>query len=128
MLLSFFVPVWLLRDAWREPQGQLHFNQGQWLWRQTSQESTASDLPGTLRLHLDLQSYMLVSFSAHTNKKQFFPIRTPWFHLEGRQTHPAAGAQWLALRRAVLASPTVQGVDPIDEAASKVMAHEKRLA
>jgi hypothetical protein len=100
MLLSACAAIWLLRDAWAQPRGQLHYAQGQWLYAQESQETV-----GTLQLHLDLQSYMLVSFLPQQPSGRFFLKTTQWFHLEATQIDPAAGkAAWLALRRAVLAA------------------------
>jgi hypothetical protein len=93
--------IWLLIDAGRRPRGQLAYAQGQWVWRHTDQE-----IQGTLRLHFDLQPYMLVSFvpstAAYSLKTGIFPIKTQWFHLEARHVDPAAGLlAWQALRRAV---------------------------
>jgi hypothetical protein len=100
-LLCLCLATWLLLDAWRKPRGQLQFSQGQWIWLHADQE-----IQGTLRLHLDLQTYMLVSFApsalASQRRTGFFPIKTQWFHLEARHADPAARSQcWLALRRAV---------------------------
>jgi hypothetical protein len=101
MLLTACVVVFLQWDAWRSPRGQLQFSQGQWVWQQAGQE-----IQGTLRLHLDLQAYMLVSFvqsaPALVPTASFIPIKTQWFHLEARHTAPAVSPTgWLALRRAV---------------------------
>jgi hypothetical protein len=108
------VSAWLLYDAWRAPRGQLVWAQGQW-HLQLNGESVA----GTLRLHFDLQQYMLVSFvpsaPGHSAITGFFQITTQWFHLEARHVDPAAGPSgWLALRRAVYAAV--------------VPTHEERLA
>jgi hypothetical protein len=95
--------VWLLLDAWRRPTAahrQWVFSDGQW----TECPPEEPQIPGTLRLHLDLQSYMLVSFAPSMPTKPFFLRTTQWFHLEASQedfaSHPL---RWLALRRAVLA-------------------------
>ncbi len=99
----------LLRDAWKPPQGRLRYAQGRWHWVCNSQE-----VEGTCVLHLDLQSYMLVSFTAHSAQNRFFQT-TQWFHLEARHADhaasPANTGAWLALRRAVCSS-----LDPADEA------------
>jgi hypothetical protein len=102
MLVACTCP-WLLRDAWKAPQGSLHYAQGQWYWLHDNQET-----PGTLRLHFDLQTYMLVSFSAHSVPYKLFPITTQWFHLEARHldhaASPAQAGAWAALRRAIYSS------------------------
>lgn len=99
----------LLRDAWKRPQGSLRYAQGRWQWVRDSQE-----VGGTCVLHLDLQSYMLVSFTAHSAQNELFQT-TQWFHLEARHADhaasPANTGAWLALRRAVCSS-----LDPADEA------------
>jgi hypothetical protein len=110
MALAGLSSAWLLFDAWKKPKGSLHYAQGQWHWAHESQE-----IAGTLRLHLDLQSYMLVSFKTHSTQKQLFQTKTQWFHLEVRHADhaasPAHAEAWLALRRAVY-SP----MEPADEA------------
>lgn len=102
--------VGLLRDAWRAPQGQLHFAQGVWHWLPAGAALADASLPGTCTLHIDLQSYMLVSFTPQSSNKKFFHTTTQWFHLEDNsqegdaaQSQWAASCDWLALRRAVLA-------------------------
>jgi hypothetical protein len=115
MLLSAFISLWLLWDAYTRPRGQLQYAQGQWHWLHDSQETA-----GTCALHLDLQSYMLVSFVPHQPQKKFFRTTTQWFHLEARHADPAAGLPaWLALRRAVYAPAA-----PLDAE----LAHEERAA
>jgi hypothetical protein len=115
MLLAASTALWLLWDAWALPHGQLQYAQGQWHWLHDSQETA-----GTCALHLDLQSYMLVSFVPHQTQKKFFQTTTQWFHLEARHADPAAGLPaWLALRRAVYAPAA-----PIDAES----AHEQRTA
>lgn len=110
MALAGLASAWLLFDAWKKPKGSLHYAQGQWLWLNDDKE-----IAGTLRLHLDLQSYMLVSFTAHTAQDKLFQTKTQWFHLEARHADhaapPAQAEAWLALRRAVY-SP----MEPTDEA------------
>jgi hypothetical protein len=109
-LCSACAALWLVCDAWKRPKGSLHYAQGQWHWLDENQE-----IRGTCALHLDLQSYMLVSFSAQSAKLRFFQTTTQWFHLEARHAHhaasPAHAEAWLALRRAVY-SP----MEPADEA------------
>jgi hypothetical protein len=123
--LMLVVASWLMWDAWaswllpqRAHQDQLHYANGLWTLRkdrgQNQQTPDTQGAHGTLRLHLDLQSYLLVSFQTNlppTSPLQsalarFFPTTTQWFHLEARHFHPAAttAPSWLALRRAVHAS------------------------
>ncbi len=93
------VSLWLLRDAWRKPLGRLHYAQGQWQLQLNDRE-----VAGTCALHLDLQRYMLVSFTAQHSNNRFSIPTTQWFHLEARQIDHATRAQvWGALRRAVYA-------------------------
>ncbi len=100
LMLALMASCWLLRDAWKRPQGSLHFAQGQWCARVSEQE-----IVGTCTLHLDLQAYMLVSFRAHPSDNKHLVPRTQWFQLEARHEDPAAGKQaWLSLRRALYAS------------------------
>jgi hypothetical protein len=107
LALAAFASILLLRDAWKRPIGCLHYAQGQWHWLHQDQE-----IAGTLRLHLDLQSYMLMSFTAHTAQYKLFQTTTQWFHLEARHTDHAANlGVWLVLRRAIH-SP----MEPTDEA------------
>jgi hypothetical protein len=108
LALAAFASLWLLRDAWKRPQGNLYYAQGQWHWLHEDRE-----IAGTLRLHLDLQNYMLVSFRAHSAHNRLFQTTTQWFHLEARHAdHAVSQAQaWGALRRAVY-SP----MEPNDEA------------
>jgi hypothetical protein len=107
MLLAAASILWLLMDAGKRPRGQLAYAQGQWVWRHADHE-----IQGTLRLHFDLQTYMLVSFvpsaAAHPPKTGIFPIKTQWFHLEARRADQGAALaslaglpSWQALRRAV---------------------------
>jgi hypothetical protein len=101
ILLAGACCIWLLYSACQRPRGQLAYTQGQWAWRIADQE-----IRGTLRLHFDLQIYMLVSFVpsaiAHSPKTGIFPIKTQWFHLEARHVDSAAGLpNWHALRLAV---------------------------
>ncbi len=115
LLIAFtlLITLWLMWDAWalgllhrRSKGDQLHFANGLWTLQYGDTLSH-----GTLRLHLDLQSYLLVSFqtslpalsAAPSSLTRFFPTTAQWFHLEARHFHPAAArAQcWLALRRAV---------------------------
>lgn len=94
------VIAWLLHDAWRQRSGQLQYSQGQWFW-----QNEASGVAGTLRVHLDLQSYILVSFTEQHRNRPFLSPTTTWFHLEARHAAPAFGpASWQAVRRAVYAS------------------------
>jgi hypothetical protein len=89
----------LLHDAWKAPEGSLRYSQGHWTWLRPAKEET-----GTLRAHLDLQDYMLVSFTPHSRHNSFFSISRTWFHLEAQHAEPASGpASWHALRRAVYA-------------------------
>jgi hypothetical protein len=102
LLLTAAAVAFLQWDAWRSPRGQLEFSQGQWVWQQADQA-----VQGTFRLHLDLQSYMLLSFApsapTHPPTKGFLPIKTQWFHLEARHVDSTASpTSWQALRRAVL--------------------------
>jgi hypothetical protein len=111
--LTLLVILWLIWEAWaiwllpqRQATAQLHFAQGLWTLQ-------CGDLQteGTLRLHLDLQKYMLVSFQsslpanspAPNALTRFFPTTTQWFHLEARHIQAAAASSqgWLAIRRAV---------------------------
>ncbi len=92
-LVSGLVLTWALIDAWRRPVGTLQFSEGQWLLMQVEQP-----MVGTLSLHLDLQTYMLVRFQAQATTSDTSPIKTQWFHLQARRLDPAT---WLALRRAV---------------------------
>jgi hypothetical protein len=118
---------WLLWDAWRARKhggdGELVYAQGQWLLRQHGQE-----IAGTLRLHFDLQAYMLASFEQTqlqpSEKKwkralqwMFRSGLKPssvantriWVHLEAGQSRASQAAlnlptaDWLSLRRAVYA-------------------------
>ncbi len=119
--LALLISLWLMWDAWliwllphRAGKEQLHFAEGLW----TLQRGDAQ-IPGTLRLHFDLQRYMLVSFATcsqtHPNTTGFFRITTQWFHLEARQLDPATSfLSWSALRRAVFAA-----AEPV---------HEERIA
>jgi hypothetical protein len=95
--------AWLLHDAWRKPDAarwQWVFSDG--LWMQCSPEGL--QIPGTLRLHLDLQTYMLASFVPSLPAQPFFLRTTQWFHLEASQEDFASHPQrWAALRRAVQA-------------------------
>jgi hypothetical protein len=101
------VSIWLLHDAWRQPRGQLHYSQGQWRWQREGGE-----IAGTLRLHLDLQNYLLVSLHTQHGNNSFLSKTTQWFHLEARQVDQAAGhVAWAQLRRAVFAQ-----VEPSHEA------------
>lgn len=96
---SLVVMAWLLRDAWRQRTGQLQFSQGQWLW-----QNGANQVAGTLRVHLDLQDYILVSLIPLHSKSRFLSLTTTWFHLEARHASSAFGpASWPAVRRAVYA-------------------------
>ncbi len=111
LALSALASLYLLHDAWRRPQGSLHYSQGQWRYLHGEHE-----IAGTCTLHLDLQTYMLVRFTAHSVHKKLIPIKTQWFHLEARHANLAAQAPanpgaWSALRRAVY-SP----MEPADEA------------
>jgi hypothetical protein len=112
-LLALAALLWLLHDAWRQPQSSLAYSQGQWRCLQAHTDVQA-DVAGTLRLHIDLNFYMLVSFRAHTAPNRFFQTKIQWFHLEARHAqHAASSARaqaWLALRRAVY-SP----MEPTDE-------------
>lgn len=97
-LLSLIAVVGLLCDAWRKPKGVLHYAHGQWEWQLGDRQ-----LAGTLRLHLDLQCYMLVSFVPIAQSHPFFPT-TQWFHIEAWPSQADNHASvWLALRRAVYA-------------------------
>ena len=105
------VSLWLLHDAFHKPRGQLHYAQGVWTWQLETQE-----IPGTLHLHFDLQSYMLVSFVALHENKSLLPKTTQWFHLEAGYFKLAGGSSdWAALRRAVHASASVH-TEPAHEA------------
>jgi hypothetical protein len=92
-LLVALVCLWLLHDAWKQPLGQLHYAQGQWSWQREGQA-----IAGTLRLHLDLQNYVLVSFAAQHSNNSFLFKTTQWFHLEARQVDPTT---WGKLRCAI---------------------------
>jgi hypothetical protein len=112
-MLSAVAVSWLLRDAWKLPQGSLRYSQGQWSWLHQDQE-----IAGTCALHIDLQSYMLVSFRSDSAQDQLFQTRSQWFHLEARHADhaalsvsPSAGVGWLALRRALYCPK-----GPVDEA------------
>lgn len=108
--MALLISIGLLRDAWRPPRGSLHYTQGQWHWVQGDQQTA-----GTCVLHLDLQTYMLVSFTAHCAQEKLFQTTKQWFHLEARHVDHAAIAadagQWGALRRAIYAP-----MAPADEA------------
>ena len=95
--LAALASIWLLRDAYRSPQGSLHYTQGAWYWQRDDQH-----IAGTCVCHLDLQSYMLMSFTAHPTHNKPFLKTTQWFHLEGSHADQAANpGGWLALRRAL---------------------------
>jgi hypothetical protein len=98
LMLSLIASLWLLRDACKPPGGQVQYAQGQWVWQREGLETA-----GTLRLHLDLQSYLLVSFvDHHHNHNRLQLTKTQWFHLEARHLHHVANSSsWTALRRAV---------------------------
>jgi hypothetical protein len=108
-VLGLLVMAWLLWDAWHAREGELVYAQGQWLLRQHGQE-----IPGTLRLHLDLQNYMLASFEQNqlqpANKKwkralqwmfkpslrlhsATFSATNMWVHLEPWQSGATSGAR-----------------------------------
>jgi hypothetical protein len=111
MGLAVAASLWLLFDAYRKPRGQLHYAQGVWTWQLESQE-----IPGTLHLHVDLQTYMLVSFAALHENKSLLPKKKQWFHLEAGHFKSAGGSSdWAALRRAVHVSVSVRA-EPAHEA------------
>jgi hypothetical protein len=102
VVLSGFVMLcvgWLLLGAFRPATGQLRYSQGVWLWRADSGVHL-QETEGTLRLALDLQTYVLVQFvpNARSAKLQFSQTHTPWLHLQAQQTDIAT---WLACRRAL---------------------------
>jgi hypothetical protein len=103
VVVAAWVCLWLLHDAWKRPLGQLHYAQGQWVWQQGGQ-----NIAGTCALHLDLQSYLLVSFVAQHSRNSLLFKTTQWFHLEARRVDPMT---WGKLRRAVHAQ-----VEPSHEA------------
>ncbi len=100
LVLTGIASLWLLCDAFARPRGSLRYAQGQWHWLHEDRE-----LAGTLSLHLDLQTYMLVSFTAHAAPDKLFQTATQWFHLEARHidhaTTPALSGVWSSLRRAI---------------------------
>jgi hypothetical protein len=103
-VLATVAALGLLCDAWKTPEGSLRYSQGHWTWLYLAKEET-----GTLLAHLDLQDYMLVSFTPHSRNNRFFSIRRTWFHLEAQHADPApelgsGPASWQALRRAVYAA------------------------
>jgi hypothetical protein len=107
MLFAAVCIIWLLIDALRRPRGQLVYAQGRWARRIADQQ-----IEGTLRLHLDLQNYILASFEPSADAGQsttgIFSIKTQWFHLEARHADhgvalasSASQPSWQALRCAV---------------------------
>jgi hypothetical protein len=96
----------LLYDAFKTVDGQLSYSQGQWVWRSSGGRGSAgSEVTGTLRMHLDLQRYMLVSLSAQPTTTHFSYSTVHWFHLEASCIDKHAGSgTWLALRRAIFAA------------------------
>lgn len=87
----------LWRDALRQPEGQLQYAQDAWLWHTEGRE-----LAGTLRVHLGLQGYLLVSLAEHRGVLSISNTTMQWFHLEAKQIEQAAGSgAWVAMRRAV---------------------------
>lgn len=83
MTAASLVPAcWLLRGA---PRGTLHWDGGQWHWRQAGVESM-----GCVQVRLDWQRGMLLEWRPRQGRRQ-------WLWLESR----AAAWQWDALRRAV---------------------------
>ncbi|MFM7332004.1 MAG: hypothetical protein ACKO1L_10155 [Brachymonas sp.] len=105
------VVAWAAFQAWQLPPGHLDFAQGQWTWQRGKQE-----LAGTLHLHLDLQSYMLVRFQpAGLNRSlfgRFFSTTAPWFHLEARHVSASALNAWPDVRRAVY-FPSAVSTEPL---------------
>jgi hypothetical protein len=101
--------AWLLLDAWHphaaassasSMASECHYTCANGLWAQCLPDGT--QIPGTLQSHLDLQIYMLVSFTPSLPNKPFFLSTTQWFHLEASQADfKNSPARWLALRRAV---------------------------
>ena len=100
LVLAGAASLWLLCDAFARPRGSLQYAQGQWHWLHEDRE-----LAGTLSLQLDLQTYMLVSFTAHAAPDKLFQTATQWFHLEARHIDhaatPALSGVWSTLRRAI---------------------------
>ncbi len=105
LLLTAAVSLWLVYDAYRKPRGHLHYAQGVWTWQLENQE-----IAGTCALHVDLQTYMLVSFVACQENSRHLSKTTQWFHLEAGQF--ANSSHWAALRRAVYspAQPAYEAV------------------
>ena len=119
--LALLSAAWLMRDAWMRQVGSLRYAQGQWSW-----VCGDEDVSGTCAIHLDLQRYILVSFTAHSNHNKLFNRGSKWFHLEARSEDPAAGRlAWLALRRALYA-PVASLEDGSAEFSPEDLAHEKR--
>jgi hypothetical protein len=97
-------------DAWRTRRGVLHYAQGQWVLALGDIEHE-----GTIHAVVDLPAYLLVKFTpvgaahplqlAHSSYKKEYPqqCQEKWLHLEPHSKLPTAGADWLALRRAVFA-------------------------
>ena len=100
LVLAGASSLWLLCDSFARQRGSLRYAQGQWHWLHEDRE-----LAGTLSLHLDLQSYMLVSFTAHAAPDKFFQTTKQWFHLEARHIDhaatPALSGVWSSVRRAI---------------------------
>lgn len=80
--------------TWRQtPVGHLRWDLSTWVWTDT--DSIAA---GTLAVHLDFQTVLLVKYVGDGDSPR-------WLWLE-RQADPA---QWLPLRRALYASPRATG-------------------
>ena len=103
--------VWAWWDAWRSPEGALHYAAGDWVLARNGNETV-----GTLRVAMDLNVYLLVKFIPQDARLHNYSINMPqspaiWLHLEPRNArgapHPThatlRAADWLALRRAVFA-------------------------
>ncbi len=90
---------WAVWDAWRPRLGALHYAAGEWVLAQGDVENQ-----GTIRVALDLQSYILVRFLPSRPplaSPQQLKVKAQWLHLES-----AYGQDWHALRRALYAAPS----------------------
>ncbi|NJS36621.1 MAG: hypothetical protein HC765_09685 [Brachymonas sp.] len=122
--------TWAWADVLRQPQGALRLAQGQWSWRKMDRADTqvaSKEQVGTLQVHLDLQSYLLVRWSPQQSEQflsgRIFRTIPSWFHLEARHfqdmdvTKPMSEAirvaqpSWQVVRCAVYSSQTPLELD-----------------
>ena len=120
LILCSWAAAWLIYDTRRVSQGHLYYAQGQWGWLKDRENSeTSHQTRGTLRIHLDLHKYLLVSFVAHQSSASFFKTTTQWFHLEERRISVwPPQADWSDVRRALHSTAST--------VAAESAQHEKR--